>query len=508
MSEKTAENVEQASERDRLQLIVSMATSGDLESASRLASTMRNEALACEAWVLLSRINANSQRFDAARATIEIALQHQPASPVLHFERAILMEQQGLEPEALVEFEALEREFGENPRLLVPLARVQASLGRASEAEARIEAALMRWPLDVPLHYLLAQLRWQRGAGKATTRLLEQAIAEHPQELQLRLVAADVLRNAGFAQQALQLLEDGLKLAPASPTFLTSVGVLLDALDRPVDALPYLQAAVTRSQGEAQPKRNLLPTLLRLDAAAEALQICDTLIAQAPDDQQLIAYRATALRMLGDAGYSQLHDYERLVRIYRPRAPEGFSDIAAFNAEFARELLRLHGSAQRPLAQSLRGGSQTDRNLPGGHPLVAAFFSLIDAPIRDYIAHLRNEHRGHPTDRRRCADYRLAGSWSVQLQPGGFHVNHVHPQGWLSSAYYVELPGDPGDDATRAGWLKFGEPGMPLAACPADHFVKPEAGMLVLFPSYLWHGTVPFESGGRRLTAAFEVLPA
>jgi hypothetical protein len=48
---------------------------------------------------------------------------------------------------------------------------------------------------------------------------------------------------------------------------------------------------------------------------------------------------------------------------------------------------------------------------------------------------------------------------------------------------------------------------MPLAACPADHFIRPQPGMLVLFPSYLWHGTVPFETGGRRLTAAFDVVP-
>ena len=44
--------------------------------------------------------------------------------------------------------------------------------------------------------------------------------------------------------------------------------------------------------------------------------------------------------------------------------------------------------------------------------------------------------------------------------------------------------------------------------CPPDHYVRPYPGLLVLFPSYVWHGTVPFESGGRRLTAAFDVVPA
>jgi hypothetical protein len=31
--------------------------------------------------------------------------------------------------------------------------------------------------------------------------------------------------------------------------------------------------------------------------------------------------------------------------------------------------------------------------------------------------------------------------------------------------------------------------------------------MLVLFPSYFWHGTVPFASEQARLTVAFDVLP-
>jgi hypothetical protein len=89
------------------------------------------------------------------------------------------------------------------------------------------------------------------------------------------------------------------------------------------------------------------------------------------------------------------------------------------------------------------------------------------------------------------------------LRPGGFHLNHVHPMGWLSSAYYIDVPREQSQD----GWLKFGEPDMPMPGCSPDHFVVPEPGMLVLFPSYLWHGTVPFQNGTQRLTAAFDVVP-
>jgi hypothetical protein len=247
-------------------------------------------------------------------------------------------------------------------------------------------------------------------------------------------------------------------------------------------------------------------TLLRVGEPEEALALANELSPSAPDDQQLIAYRATALRMLGHAQYRQLHEYERLVRSYRLQPPAGFDSLEHFNRAFANELTPLHRWQQRPLEQSLRGGTQTANNLPFDNPVIAAFFAMLDAPIRDYIARL-DHSRDHPTDHRKRAAYRFAGSWSVRLQTGGFHLNHVHPMGWLSSAYYIDVPPDLDDAQSKEGWLKFGEPDMPMPGCAPDHFVAPESGMLVLFPSYLWHGTVPFHRGEQRLTAAFDVVP-
>ncbi|MEO8019167.1 MAG: putative 2OG-Fe(II) oxygenase [Pseudomonadota bacterium] len=490
---------------ERLQRIVSLIVIGNFTDAFAEASAISDKDIAIEAWLVIARANANMQRFAAARDAFEIALQHAPGSRQIRLERALLMEREGLAAEALAELEALEQAARDSPQLLVQLGRALQFAGRTGDAETKVSAALSLWPTDAALHVLLAELRWQRGAGVEATAAIEHAVEKFPRDLKLRLIAADLLRNSGRAAVALGLVEQGLALAPESPAFLTSTGVLLDDLDRPHDALPYLHAAVARARDPAQPKRNLIPALLRTGAAAIALGLCDELAAGSPDDQQLIAYRATALRLLGDARYSRLYDYARLVRTYALQPPAEFADVGAFNEAFARELRSLHHASQRPLAQSLRGGTQTQRNLPAGNAIVDAFFSMIDAPIRDYIGRLRDED-SHPVDRRKAASYRIAGSWSVQLQPGGFHVDHVHPQGWLSSAYYVELPGTAHE--SRAGWLKFGEPGVRLNACAAEHFVRPETGMLVLFPSYFWHGTVPFSEGGRRLTAAFDVIPA
>jgi len=78
--------------------------------------------------------------------------------------------------------------------------------------------------------------------------------------------------------------------------------------------------------------------------------------------------------------------------------------------------------------------------------------------------------------------------------------------GWISSARHLVAP--PGVESGQEGWLSFGQPGIPTAPpLLAEHFVKPEPGVLVLFPSYMWRAAAPFQ-GGARLTAAFDVLPA
>jgi hypothetical protein len=86
-------------------------------------------------------------------------------------------------------------------------------------------------------------------------------------------------------------------------------------------------------------------------------------------------------------------------------------------------------------------------------------------------------------------------------------VNHIHQLGWISSAFHVETPA--AIETGQQGWLSFGEPGLPTRPpLPAEHFVKPIAGDLVLFPSYMWHGTLPFEGEAARLTIAFDAVPA
>jgi hypothetical protein len=95
------------------------------------------------------------------------------------------------------------------------------------------------------------------------------------------------------------------------------------------------------------------------------------------------------------------------------------------------------------------------------------------------------------------------GAWSVRLGSQGFHVVHTHPLGWISSAFYVALPETMGKG--QAGWLQLGAPPPDLRLDLAPYcMIEPKPGRLALFPSTMWHGTVPFDDG-ERLTIAFDM---
>jgi hypothetical protein len=139
--------------------------------------------------------------------------------------------------------------------------------------------------------------------------------------------------------------------------------------------------------------------------------------------------------------------------------------------------------------------------------LVSLLKNRIDEAVARYIAEM-DEDVVHPLLSQRRKDFRYSGSWSSRLQDRGFHVNHFHPDGWISSCYYVSVPEVVKDETAKQGWLKFGEPAFDAALKqPIRRAIQPVPGRLVLFPSYMWHGTVPFHDKAARTTIAFDVVP-
>ena len=411
------------------------------------------------------------------------------------------------------------------------------STGQREQAEGIFTALLAENPVLAEANYMMARVALEKGDMARAQDFAEKAFAGKPAEAYF-LLLADAYWMAADIDKFDRLVEGALNMPALA---LIAVGLLqtaqrtddaLAALERLPEhwqALPGAQAqrsallmdigdvegaiiagrAAHQNAGHGVYDHNFAAALLASGAGEEALAFIKEAREANPLSQLWLAYEASALRLLGDAAYDELIDYQRHVRVYELPVPEGFDTLADFNAAFLTLLDEINPFEQYPLKRSLRGGIQTPQDLcTNPHPLLQSYFKALDAPIRDYMAQLGTQ-ADHPSAMRNSGDYRFHIGWAVRLGSGGHHVNHIHPKGWISSAYYVSVPEEVASGEDKGGWIKFGEPPFRTEpVLPAEHWVQPKAGMLVLFPSFLWHGTEPIHDGSFRVTAPFDLVPA
>lgn len=395
-----------------------------------------------------------------------------------------------------------------NAALSFTHARSLVATGELERAEAALRDCLELQPQHTDAHGDLARLVWIRtGDSEQATATLNQALRAFPSNDALRAIKAAILQGAGDARSAYSCLETRTEDPHAPPALLVRAGLAALEFD-PATALDLARRVRQRMPNDTATMKLMAAACLGIGDAAGSQTLCNGLLQQTPDDQYLIALQTTAWRMQGDARYQQLCDYRTLVVPYQLEPPTPWPTLDAFLGDLKASLAKLHAVYRhRLLFQSLRNGTETMGDLSkSADPAVRALFASFDAPIRDYQRRI-----GHGTDplrRRNNNRYRFSGGWSVQLRAQGFHQNHVHPNGWVSSACYVDLPDVMRNPHGNEGALTFAEPGILTTPHLSPEWeIHPAAGTLVLFPSYFWHGTVPFTGSQPRLTVAFDAVP-
>jgi tetratricopeptide (TPR) repeat protein len=395
-----------------------------------------------------------------------------------------------------------------NAALYNTYARSLIAQGALERAEAALRECIALEPRLADAQSNLAQLIWLRsGDLTQATAELERALQSFAGDETLWATKAAILQGGGDARAAHACLAPWASRAQAPPALLLRAGLAALEFD-PGTALALAERALRMVPANGAARTLLAAARLGVGAARAALADCEALLTEAPDDQYLIALQTTAWRLLGDERYAQLCDYPNLVVPRHLETPAPWRDLPAFLADLTMSLNRLHDPQGHALLfQSLRNGTETTQDLSRStDPVIQALFTAFASPIRQYLEHIG---RGSdPLRRRNQGRWRFNGAWSVRLHSSGYHANHTHPRGWISSACYIELPDCMSDGRSDEGVLTFGEPG--IATTPklgAEYSVRPEAGMLVLFPSYFWHGTVPFRSNQARLSVAFDAVP-
>jgi uncharacterized protein (TIGR02466 family) len=494
---------------DDIERAYSLLQEGRVEEALGISTRLVGIAGAGHgALALHSAALRQSQRHDEALLIDQKAAAAFPRSGVAWHNLATTLGELGRGEEAL---EALAKGFAvglDSPLSWQVKARAHVACGDPAAAEAAYLEAARRAP-DLPtIAAERADFLWMaRGDVAAAQAVLDQAFHAGAPPASLLLVKAKLLASTGRAGQAADLLDRAAGHLP------DDLALALGAAQAALEAGRLGDAERHARRGEALAPRDTAALVqsaivsLALGRADSALLSMRKALDLAPLDQSVLAWSATAARAAGDPLYAELCDYESMVGVYELRPPAGWGTEAEFLQDLGAALDKHHVMAEHPSAQSLRHGTQTTYRLSGSNdPAIQAFFKAIDAPVREHLARLGTG--ADPLRRRNVGGYRIVGAWSVRLRPGGFHLDHMHHQGWISSAFYVETPDSALEREGREGWLRLGQPPFPtVPELPAERFVRPKPGRLVLFPSYMWHGTVPFRTEERRTTIAFDLLP-
>ena len=97
--------------------------------------------------------------------------------------------------------------------------------------------------------------------------------------------------------------------------------------------------------------------------------------------------------------------------------------------------------------------------------------------------------------------------WYNRLLKNGYQSSHIHAGGWLSGVIYLKTIDTLHNDE---GAIEFGLHGYGLPILDKNYprkLYKPKSGDIILFPSSLFHRTLPFVQDTERCVVAFDLMP-
>jgi uncharacterized protein (TIGR02466 family) len=176
-----------------------------------------------------------------------------------------------------------------------------------------------------------------------------------------------------------------------------------------------------------------------------------------------------------------------------------FKNVDALNAELC-DLILERERATPSMAKSNQGGWQSPPdffNWPA--PVVATLERLAIGALNIATARV-------PIPPQLRIEFELSG-WAAVNRKGHYNTTHVHPMATWSGVYYVDAGDEPAD--APGAILEFSHPITAAlmtffpGVLPSARVVRPESGMIILFPSYLQHSVRMYNGERPRVCVPF-----
>jgi len=451
-----------------------------------------------DAWHLLGNSLKADEQFDEARQAYDKAVDFSESSVDARLSRAHLSRMQGNKAGAWADLRAALNGQMNNVSVVLAAARQLARDGEVDSTKGAYQRALGLNPARQDVHAEYNRFLWEVGHDSEYLSSYRWAAGQVPSEAKQRLLleAGFLAARADQKDVARAFFRDVLVQEPQHRGSLLGLAQVADEDDRD----RAWEKAMAVAGDDPDIRLGFAWHLLNRGEALAAEKILADTVPRG-SKQLWYAYDSTAARILGRDRYEDYYDLDRLLSVRELEVPSHFGTLSLFLEAIDEALAPLFVRKVAPPDQSLFGGQQTlgalwDTANSVLLELKRAMISAAEAFWQDLSV-----AEGHPLFRTTKKPLRYGGSWSVRLTSGGGHTDHIHTNGLFSSANYIKVPRDmTSPDHERAGYLRMGRPNLENLQLGAERFVKPEAGCLILFPSYMWHGVEPFQSETPRIT--------
>lgn len=351
------------------------------------------------------------------------------------------------------------------PQLNLALALTES--GFISRAAACYSKLLSHWPTHTAVLMNAARFHLDYGDQNVARSIVDDLLQQEPRSRYARKLLAEYHRNNGDSQQSHALWLS--LLAENSCDIEAHLPLIFTAMDRRDwhEATERLQNAFACCDG---------PVPSRLLAAWADL----------PPSHRQTAFPQWTL------DYATVIHQQQLLQPDDPLLSQWINWLKA-------EPSLIENRPGKPTVGGLQSHELLNRV---DHQLSQTLLSFLIPAVEFYCDH----HLATPSfwmDLRRSSSPHYSG-WGVVLRPGGQQLRHTHPEARISGVLYLSTPPEMPDNGSDQGSLWFSP--NPLWQEAAYGFtVNPKPGLLVLFPSFLPHETVPFVANGDRICVAFNV---
>jgi len=262
-------------------------------------------------------------------------------------------------------------------------------------------------------------------------------------------------------------------------------------------AITYLQNLQHYSKLTVCELRLLLNTHLCCDLPEKACLIYQSLNTfQRADSGVISQYIKALFQLKKNAEVDQLIDHETLIKkytLFQSDIDEGHKtnqQLTEFLSSHSRRL-------REPGNHTTRHGDQIQFE-SHWHESTLQLEDEIKPLVQHYLAHTKLIA---PNALPKVLSLQF---WGNILGKHGHQISHIHPAAVLSGVYYIKVPPSLGYTTStqdRQGWLKFSQ-----VETSSKLYIKPENNLLVIFPSYFFHETIPLKYDEKRICIAFDVV--